>query len=52
MSKAESPNIYSHSNPQSPANNMIVDVWEHNFKSEIKKVSELIQVYPIVSFVS
>ena len=52
MSKTESPNTYTHSNPQSPAHNSIIDVWEHNFVGEIRKIAELIQDYPVIAFVS
>ena len=43
---------YSNSNPQSPAISVIADVWEHNFRAEIKRLSSLLSQFPIVSFVS
>ncbi len=52
MSQSERTVAYSHSNPQSPAHGPIVDVWAHNFLSEIRKLSLLLSQFPIVSFVS
>lgn len=42
---------FSGHNPQSPSITPIVDVWEHNFVSEIKRLSELLEQYPYISFV-
>ncbi len=52
-SENENTASFAHSsNPQSPAAGPIVDVWAHNFRAEIARVSSIIQQYPVVSFVS
>ena len=42
----------SNSLKQSSITNKILDVWEDNFITEIRKLAQLIDDYPIVTFVS
>jgi len=47
------PTMHAYSYPpiQSPISDDVLDVWQGNFKREIDKISELIEDYPIISFV-
>ena len=43
---------YGYPSIQSPVNDDIIDVWDYNFIGEIDRLSQLIEIYPIISFVS
>ncbi len=51
MSKSKPIHSHVHSNPESPGNSPIADVWQYNFLTELRKLSNLIHDYPIISFV-
>ena len=43
---------YSYQSMRSPVNDDIIDIWDYNFLDEMNRLSQLVDEYPIISFVS